>query len=39
MEQMIMSFFGCAFGLPGTDPVGSFVAGAFKTVSLNESFQ
>jgi hypothetical protein len=32
MEQMIVSFFGCAFGLPGQDPVGGFVAGAFKPI-------
>ena len=36
---MIVSFFGSAFGLSGQDPVGSFVAGAFKAIFFNESLQ
>jgi len=27
MEQMVMTFFGDAFGLTGSYPVGGFVAG------------
>jgi hypothetical protein len=30
MVQMNMAFFGSTLGLSGQDPVGGFVAGAFK---------
>jgi hypothetical protein len=39
MEQMIVSFFGSAFGLSGTDPIGGLIAGTFKAIFFNESFQ
>jgi hypothetical protein len=39
MEQMIVSSFGCAFGLSGTDPIGGLIAGTFKPIFFNKSFQ
>ena len=36
---MNMAFFGSPLGLSGQDPVGGFVAGAFKLIFFNESFQ
>jgi hypothetical protein len=39
MVQMNMPFFGGTLGLTGTDPVCGFVAGAFKPIFFNESFQ
>ena len=35
---MQMPLFGSTLGLTGTDPVGGFIASAFKTVFFNESF-
>jgi hypothetical protein len=39
MEQMVVSFFGSAFGLTGQDPVGGLIAGTFKPIFFNKSFQ
>jgi hypothetical protein len=39
MFYMQMPFFGGTLGLTGTDPVCGFVAGAFKPIFFNESFQ
>ena len=39
MVQMNMPFFGGTLGLTGADPVCGLVAGTFKPVFFNESFQ
>jgi hypothetical protein len=39
MFYVQVPLFGSTLGLTGADPVGGFIAGAFKTVSFNESFQ
>ena len=36
---MQVPLFGSTLGLTGADPVGGFVAGAFKLIFFNESFQ
>ena len=39
MFYMQMPLFGRTLGLTGADPVGGFVASAFKPIFFNESFQ
>ena len=38
MFYMQLPLFGGTLGLTGADPVGGFVAGAFKLIFFNESF-
>jgi len=39
MKQMVMTSFGNAFGMAGTDPVGGFITGAFESIFFDKRFQ